>query len=237
MKDIVRQAAAMLGLRIVNARWGPRGFGASFADAKSRGFTPAAVIDVGAAEGTWTQECLSVFPDAKYLLVDPLPANVSKLEALAAAHPNVAWWGGAVGPMAGTLKLFEHGDQTSAFEGPSFPGPVIEVEQRTLDNLTAEKSLTGPLILKLDVQGMELEVLKGAVETLRRTELVLAELNILYVYEGGCLAQEVIGFLAEHGFQIFDICSYAQRPRDGMLAQSDFLFVKRDSALVRERGW
>ena len=237
MKDIVRRAAALLGLRIVNARWGPRGFAASFAYTKIRGFAPAAIIDVGAAEGTWTQECLSVFPDAKYLLIDPLPANVPKLEALAAAHPNIAWWGGAVGPRSGTLKLFEHGDQTSAFESTSFPGPVIDVEQRTLDELTAERSLSGPLILKLDVQGMELEALSGAAETLRQTELVLAELNILYVYEGGCLAHEVVRFLADQGFQIFDICSYAQRPRDGLLAQSDFLFVRRDSALVRDRGW
>src|SRR4051794_11641288 len=48
---------------------------------KRAGCAPAFAIDVGAFEGSWTRECKSVWPDAKVLMVEPLPEKRSKLQA------------------------------------------------------------------------------------------------------------------------------------------------------------
>lgn len=237
----LRSLARRAGVRIVNRDWGPRGFGAAMELAARQGFRPRAVIDVGAARGTWTLECREVFPAATYLMVDPLPENAQALAAVAAELPGVDYWIGALGAQPGRRTIHSHGDQSSFLGSPDFKGAAIECEVRRCDDLVRERlgfeAGRRDLVLKADVQGAELEVLAGASETLAATELVLAELSVQQLYEGGPMAHEVIGGLCAHGFAILDIASYVQRPYDGALAQMDVVFAHRASRLLSHVGW
>jgi hypothetical protein len=93
-KDIVNQLLRPLAVRLVGALWGPRGFANSFLRARSQGIVPATVIDAGASDGRWTQECMQVFPSCRYALFEPLAENAPALQALAARHANVVLWTG-----------------------------------------------------------------------------------------------------------------------------------------------
>jgi hypothetical protein len=225
----VNTALRTVGLRLVSAGWGPTGFAAALAKLKARGWSPQQVIDVGAWTGTWTAECMSVFPNARYLLIDPLPANRAALTAFCAAHPNATTWSGAAGANAGTLQMYEHADQSSAFRAcvPELRGEPITVEMRTLDSFLTGGEVSAPQFIKADVQGYELEVLRGGSQALATAEAVLLEVSFRELYEGQPLAHEVIGYLGERGFAVADICSYSQAA-DGRLLQSDLLFVRRD---------
>lgn len=233
VRDVIRGAinAALrpAGLRVVSAVWGPSGFAVALTKLKARGWSPRQVIDVGAWQGTWTAECMKVFPNARYLLIDPLPANRAPLAAFCAAHPNATAWCGALGATAGTLSLYEHADQSSAFRAskPEWRGEPIEVEMRTLDSFMASGESEMPQLIKADVQGYELEVLRGASRALAAADAVLLEVSFRELYEGQPLAHDVIGHLGERSFAVADICSYSQAA-DGTLVQSDILFVRRD---------
>ncbi len=229
IRDAVNAVLRPAGLRVVNAGWGPAGFATALAKLKARGWSPRQVIDVGAWTGTWTTECMAVFPHARYLLIDPLPANRAALAAFCAAHPNAAAWSGAAGAAAGTLELYEHADQSSAFRAsvPELRGDPITVEMRTLDSFLAGGETAAPQLIKADVQGYELEVLRGGSRALTTADAVLLEVSFRELYEGQPLAHEVINYLGERGFAVGDICSFSQAA-DGTLLQSDLLFLRRD---------
>ena len=92
----------------------------------------------------------------------------------------------------------------------------------TLDRIIATESLPQPDLIKLDVQGFEMEVLKGAAATLQRTRWVLGEVSFRVFYEGQVLFSELAGFLATQGFEV---CAFGHSMRSGVpLAQVDALF-------------
>ncbi len=229
VKKLINAALRPLGLRVISAEWGPCGFARAFSRLAARGLIAEEIIDVGAAKGCWTRECLTVFPHARYLLADPLPANSGPLAALAAENPRITIWNGAIGSVSGALDVHVHGDQSSAFLAAdrSFAGNhTIRVPMRTLDSFLEDGTLQRPTILKADVQGYEASVLAGASETLRHVSAVLLEVSFRRIYHEMPLAHTLIVLLAERGFRIADVCSYAQRARDQALLQADMLFVK-----------
>jgi hypothetical protein len=106
-----------------------------------------------------------------------------------------------------------------------------------LDSFLGTDRLQPPQLIKADVQGFELEVLRGARRCLESAELLLLEVSYQAIYDGAPLAHDVIAAVGELGFRIYDVCSYVQRRRDQALAQSDLLFARQDSRLFSDRTW
>jgi len=245
MRGAARKALERLlsigNVKLVSSQWGPRGAAASFQAIRAAGVSPSVVFDIGAAKGTWTQEIYPIFPDATYVLVDPLPENVKALSDTASKSRNVRVISAAVGSVQGKLELFVHGDQSSFLRSDSFSGERVKVPVMTCDEILGEvaPSLEQParLLLKIDVQGYELEVLRGAVRALDSTDVLLVEVSVQRIYEGNPLAHEVIAHLGALGFCIYDIASYVQRPHDKALTQVDLVFVRQTSPLMSYVGW
>ena len=95
----------------------------------------------------------------------------------------------------------------------------------------AAAGVRGPFLLKLDVQGYEIEVLKGGARALAEAEAFLLEVPLLQYNEGAPLFAEVVEFMKDAGFVAFDICGQVRRETDGALFQVDILFVPERSAL------
>jgi hypothetical protein len=136
----------------------------------------------------------------------------------------------ALGSSAGKLKMYkEHsnGGQSSSLMMPAlhtiqYPGIVFtdteEVEVKTLDCYMEGKS-NKYNIMMLDVQGYELEVLKGATETLKTIEYILCEVNRAELYRGCPMVDEIDSHLSKFGFKR-DVTSW-----DGY-TWGDALYVK-----------
>ena len=118
------------------------------------------------------------------------------------------------------------------------PGPnSIEVAKITLDNLL-ENRLTREdrALLKLDLQGFELYALRGASVALQSVEVVLTEVSFFaQAYEPSI--SQLIGFLDQSGFELYDVAALTARQRDNRLHQGDFVFVRKDSPLAADRQW
>ena len=82
LRNLTNSLISFAGLRVVNKSWGPKGFLSSLKKLKLLSFEPELIIDVGAARGEWSLECFEAFPESNYLLIDPLPENIQKLEAI-----------------------------------------------------------------------------------------------------------------------------------------------------------
>jgi len=106
-----------------------------------------------------------------------------------------------------------------------------EVEVLPLDHF----DIKGPNFLKIDVQGMELDVLKGARETLKQCIGLLVEVEFIQIYEGQPLFGEVSAFLSQHGFEFEDFITLRRWHRKpgglpGQLIFGDALFLVSPSS-------
>lgn len=101
----------------------------------------------------------------------------------------------------------------------------LEVKLRTLDDLLAEQQWTGPIdLLKLDTQGTELQVLRGATRTLPTVRVVFVEVSFRSLYEGDALFPEIHQFLSAAGFRFYSIHEVF-RDANRELLQADAVFL------------
>jgi hypothetical protein len=102
-----------------------------------------------------------------------------------------------------------------------------------LDELIAEGKVPRPDFLKLDVQGYELEVLKGGERALSSTRAVLLEVSFIPFFERMPVALDVVNFMAARGFMWYDVLGIYRRRSDDALMQMDVMFVPKADPLRR----
>ncbi len=108
----------------------------------------------------------------------------------------------------------------------------------TIDQIVDEYySGKSPEFLKIDVQGYELEVLKGAERSLSGMSAILAEINLIDIHENVPLLAEIVQWLDARDWVVYDICGLSRRPLDQALWQSDFIFVPRHSPWRSDKRW
>lgn len=203
------------------------------------GFYPITICDIGASNGCWSRRCLEIFPQARYFCVDPLTENQPYLAQLSTEYSNVTYWQGCLGRKSFIATLNADGVGSSILLGHwgNPYGIQKEVTVETLDNLILQGICPQPDLIKLDVQGYELEVLKGSINALRKTQAIIAEVSFFPFQKGMPLFHEVVGQLAEYGFVVSDILSLSLRPLDGVTAQSDLLFLQATHPLRKNNKW
>ena len=80
-------------------------------------------------------------------------------------------------------------------------------------------------------RGMSLEVLKGAEKALETCEAVLAEVSFFRFFPAMPTADEVIDFMRERGFALYDVMGILRCQQTDALGQMDFMFLKADHPL------
>lgn len=112
-----------------------------------------------------------------------------------------------------------------------------EIQIITIDSLIENKEMSVPDFVKIDIQGFELEALKGVGKLFQNTEVFIIETNFFEFMKGVPIAHDVILFMAERGYVFYDIPWFLRRPYDGALAQMDVCFVKRKGLLRDSNIW
>jgi FkbM family methyltransferase len=205
---------------------------------KKNGFRPKTIIDIGAYVGEWSQMAASIFPSAHFIMVDGNPENDVALNAMHRRIGNMSQYTILVlGPDEKSEVTFHRlGPGSSMLEElTSFKGTDVRLPMGTLDRLAAERAVEPPLLVKLDVQGFELEVLRGGRKTLESSEVVILETALLPYNKDAPLLLEVASFMHDHGFDMYDFCGQFRRQTDDTLVQTDVAFVRRTSPLRESR--
>lgn len=206
---------------------------------KRRGLEVKCAVDGGAASGDWTKQCKAVYPDATILCIEPRDDQQAALRQLAAEHSNIVIAKTLVGPREGDVPFYVCGDQSSVMpdaRNADF-GQRTTTPMTTIDALVAKTGVPQPDLIKLDLQGFELDALRGATECLKHASALMLELSFFHLQENQPLAEDVIAFTREHGFRLHDIPALWHRPLDGALAQGDFVFIKEGHPLLKDDRW
>lgn len=202
---------------------------------KGRGYYPQFVIDGGAYEGNWTQDLLEVFPNTRVLMLEAQAAKLPHLKKIIEQNYNVQFHQGVLSAQEGKRVIFKENETASHVEGV-VEGGEGGVSSETLDGIIIRRGLGFPDFIKLDVQGYELEVLKGAAESMVHAEFCLLEVSLLNIGNEP-LVIEVINYMDQRGFQSYDICQLMRRPYDQALYQIDLLFIRKNSRFIKDKRW
>lgn len=190
---------------------------------KRQGFDFAAVVDGGANVGQFARAAAETWPAAYIVSFEPLPDVATRFrEALGDRARLVE---AALGPEAGTTSFHRtpYSLSSSILKPATGASSDVEVHVVRLDDALADTPLGRPMLLKLDLQGYELEALRGGRATLARADAVLLETAFVQGYEGEPIFRDVLSFMEEAGFRFaapIDVLEI-----DGRITQMDALFL------------
>lgn len=239
---LARRAATDVGWRRMCHAIGAPNMLAGFLRLRDLGVAPQAIIDGGACMGSWTTLCKNVYPNASILMIEPQGLHRTTLERVCERYgPTVRFAETLLGPYSAPAVPFVVMDDGIGGTGSSVmsensnvPRHVVQLPMMTLDDLVEKTGFPAPTFIKLDVQGYELEVLKGSTKTLADAEFVLLEVSISQYNEGSPLIDEVLAWMRNSGFVTYEIWDLS-RHLDGTLVQVDILFIRDNSHLIRDR--
>ena len=173
--------------------------------------SPKVIYDIGACVLHWTNEAKRIWSDAKFVAFEAMPESKTIFEENGVDH--------YIGLLSDSdNKVIEFYQNTQHPGGNSYyreneeinvQAPLYFNEShkrlmhgKTLDTAVREGKFPLPDLIKMDVQGAELDVLKGATETLKSCKDLILELQKVEYNKGAPLREEVISYLETLGFKM-----------------------------------
>lgn len=211
---------------------------------KDIGFSPKVIFDCGASLGYWSWEVRKIFEEVQLIAIEPNEKIVHKTkELLFKITPKPIVEQCAIGAENGVAYLNIWDNEETSMGGSSLkdhvqgdPQRKLEVALKKLDSISDELGFK-PDLVKLDLQGYELEALKGASELLHTTEAFVIEFSCLHAYIDRTTPFDLIKIMHENDYCLYDIVDLIYRPYDNALTGGDFFFLKNDSSLREHKGY
>jgi FkbM family methyltransferase len=209
-------------------------------DLRAQGIQPRTVLDVGANVGQFAVAASCLFDAAAVHCFEPALDCVTRLRRNVAKLSNVTVHPVALGEIPGEATFYFNSHSHSSSTLPLAPGhkeafpdaSLIATSRVPVSTLDAEldgQRLKAPVLLKIDVQGAETAVLRGANMTLKRTDIVVVETSFKPMYEGEALFPEVLRLMNDYGFAFLRPVGWLTHPRTNEVLQMDALFAKGQS--------
>jgi len=196
-------------------------------------FNPDLIIDVGACFGEWTKNVRTIFPESTFIMIEPQMSQKNYLQQITSKYNNVKLELSLVGEFEKDhVEFYEMGTGSSIYwENTDYSRQKTLLKMETIDSIINKTYKTpNNCFLKLDVQGAEIDVLKGATQLLKKTEFILLEISTLNYNDKAPQFADVIIFLKNAGFVLFDICD-ERRLENEVLFQTDMIFAKESSGI------
>ncbi len=198
---------------------------------KSVGFKPKHIMDIGANTGTWTYSALNYFPEASFSLFEP-QHWLKDIILKKCNNDNVIVYPLGVGKKKGVFDFtlvdredsctFRYNEEEAKEKGFK----QIKLPVTTIDSFLLEHNMQIPEIVKIDTEGLDLEVLEGATMLHGKTELFLIEAAVMNKSLDNNLLK-VVEFMSQIGYQLFDITDLNRPFNQKVLWLVELVFVKK----------
>jgi FkbM family methyltransferase len=199
----------------------------------------ATILDIGANTGAYAKEMRLLFPQAKIYSFEPLADCFAMLEKAMSADAHFTGYNFALGDSNGETVI-----ERSSFHPSSSLLPMATlhkelypksagsrketIEVRMLDSVASSLSLSGPTLIKIDVQGFEDKVITGGTDTIRSASIVICETSFVSLYEGQPLFDDIYRALSNLGFRYYGSAARHYSKRTETLIYEDAIFIKPD---------
>jgi FkbM family methyltransferase len=204
----------------------------------------AVVFDVGANVGQFAESVIAHQPLAHLHVFEPIPEAFNilrkKLDGLGGIRFNNLALGNFNGRRELVVRKFDKatsfldlgkGLRDGAYGLDFSADRTIEVEVRRLADYVRDHNVPAIDLLKLDVQGYELEVIRGSEEVLSRVDWVYTEAQFQELYAGGPTFADTFSFLHARGFDLIRMTAFSADD-DGRLTECDMIFHRRSTPLL-----
>lgn len=204
-----------------------------FENIKAMGFTPKHIIDIGANHGTWTRETLKYFPETYYTLVEPQEWLKPSLQDLLNANSRITFNAFGAGAKSGSFMFtIVDRDDSCSFryteeEAKAGNFKQVEIPICTLNEIVQKyNSLPFPDMIKIDAEGLDIDVLEGGSDLLGVTEVFLVEAAIFNkVFDNSLL--KMVKYMDEKGYNLFEITDLNRPFKPNVLWLVELAFVKK----------
>ncbi|HMQ77960.1 MAG TPA: FkbM family methyltransferase [Ignavibacteria bacterium] len=192
------------------------------------------IIDIGANKGQFALAARKCLPMAKIYSFEPLAHPAEIFNKVFVNDSNIKLFPFAISDETGEAEIhISHREDSSSLlpigekQNEMFPGTyevgVEKITMKKLSDTLSASDLISPVLMKIDVQGFELSVLKGSTELFSRIKYIYSECSYIELYKGQALLPEISDFLAKHGFKRTGEFN-TSFDESGKPVQSDFLF-------------
>lgn len=196
------------------------------------------VIDVGAHRGEFAAQFHKLLPNAKIYCFEPSKNNFVELATSLKNLQNIKIFNLALGDRQGETEMYYNKFSPSSsimkiatLHKEIFPFTSEQeleiIKITTLDDIAKELDLIDNILLKIDVQGYEDRVIKGAINFLEKIKIIIIETSFRELYESQPLFAEIYELLSKRGFVYSGSWQELSSPIDGTPLQQDSLFIKR----------
>jgi len=196
-------------------------------------FQPKHIVDVGANHGTWTREALKYFPEAYYTLLEPQEWLKESLQDILETNPKVQFHSVGAGEKKGSfLFTIVDRDDSCSFrytkeEALESGFKQLEIHVVSLNELLSESKIPIPDIIKIDAEGLDIDVLKGASNFFGKTEIFMVEAGVVNKsFDNSFL--KLISFMDEKGYRLFEITDLNRPFEPKVLWLVELVFVKKN---------
>jgi FkbM family methyltransferase len=195
------------------------------------------IVDVGAAEGLWTNSAKYFWPDADFILFEPLEERREILESLAKKDKSIHVVHFAAGKEKTTINFMvtEDLDGSGVTDGKLGNSRVVQVT--SIPEEINRLELKGPFLIKLDTHGFEIPILEGCFSLLDEISVFIIECYGFRIAKNSLLAYEMCQYLDTIGFRLFDIVDTMRRPGDNAFWQADAFFIRKDHPVFDKNSY
>ena len=201
---------------------------------REKGFNPDSILDIGAHHGHWSNGTFQIYPSSKYYLFEAI--DYSELNRFR-GFSNINVYNILLNDKIADVDWYQMkntGDSIFKEKTHHFVNcPVIKRKSIDLDTHIKNTQIlqdAKSIFIKIDCQGAEIPILKGATEILKKTDVILLEIPLFGQYnEGVPTFLEHIQYMDSIGFTAYDITD--NHYMKGFNIQIDMIFIKKTHEL------
>lgn len=201
---------------------------------------PASILDIGAHVGDVTLTLAKAIGDVPIHAFEPAPDTARLLRQNVDGQKRISVHEVAISAATGEEDLFiNRSSQTNSLHDndvgniaylgdPTAHVGSVRVRTQALDDWMAMHASPGPIVIKADVQGGELQLIQGGRRTLRHsTAVIMTEVSLMPLYKGAGDLFQIQAALAELGFCLLDIFR-TYRNAAGLAMWADAMWIHED---------
>jgi FkbM family methyltransferase len=203
----------------------------------SMGFVPNHIVDIGANHGTWTREVIKYVPSSYFTLIEPQNWLKTSFQDLLDSYKKITYYPVGAGKEKGSFKFtivdrddsctFKYSEEEAKANGYE----QIEIPVITLNDLVKELGEKPyPDLVKIDAEGLDIDVLEGASDLIGKTEVFMVEVSV-FNKSFDNTAQKMINYMDEKGYVLFDITDLNRPFTPSVLWLMELVFVRKNGKL------